>query len=79
MFKRLFSARHDIATHLSDSMLLGTRMEVFQRLARRLDGMDYAAAAKAGVHPDELDAIRAMRLTGIDPERMTTLLSTLWG
>ncbi len=79
MLKRFISAERDIATHLSDSMRLGLRMETFHRLATRLDGLDYAAAAKAGIHPDEVDAIRAMRLTGIDPARVDALLSTMDG
>ena len=77
MLKRFNAAKPDIATHFSDSMLLGTRVESFHRLAHRLTGLDYAAAAKAGVHPDELDAIRAMHLTAIDPIRVEELLATL--
>ena len=77
MFKRFFSAKQDIAVHLSDSLRLGTSMEKFHRLARRLEGLDYAAAARAGIHPDEVDAIRAMRLTGIAPARVEVLLSAL--
>lgn len=79
MIKRFFKTQPELAPQMADSLALGLKMDQLGRLARRLDGLDYAEAARAGVYPAELDAIRAMRLTGLEPDRLQSLLETLAG
>ena len=79
MFRRLFTTRPEQAPQLADSLALGLKMDRLRLLARRLDGLGYNEAAKAGIYPAELDAIRGMRLTGIEPGRLEALLSSLGG
>lgn len=60
-----------------DVLSASRRITKFNRLSRLLQGLDVMAAAKKGVGPAELAAIRSMRMSEIPPRRLDELCRTL--
>lgn len=60
-----------------DVLSASRRIDKFNRLSQFLQGLDTMAAAKKGVGPAELAAIRAMRMSEISPRRLDELYDLL--
>lgn len=62
---------------LDDILAASRQITKFNRLSKYLQGLDTMAAAKKGVGPAELSAIRGMRVSEIPPKRLNELCETL--
>ncbi|BAE52344.1 hypothetical protein [Paramagnetospirillum magneticum] len=62
---------------LDDVLAASRQISKFNRLSQHLQGLDAMAAAKKGVGPAELSAIRGMRMSEIAPKRLNELCETL--
>jgi hypothetical protein len=62
---------------LEAAMAAARRIAQFNRLSRHLAGMDSMTAARKGVGPGELLAIRNLRLSEIAPRRLDELCRAL--
>ncbi|MBI3446875.1 MAG: hypothetical protein HY055_16290 [Magnetospirillum sp.] len=63
---------------LDDVMVAARQISKFNRLSRHLQGLDAMAAAKKGVGPSELLAIRNLRMSEIAPRRLNELYDSLF-
>ncbi len=62
---------------IGDAMAAARRITRFNRLSATLKGLDTMAAARKGVGPDELAAIRNLRMSEIDTRRLDHLYQML--
>jgi DNA-binding Xre family transcriptional regulator len=76
--KRAFSDTIGPASVGLDDVLAATRqISKFNRLSRHLQGLDTMAAAKKGVGPAELSALKDLRVSEIPPDRLNELCDRL--
>lgn len=64
---------------LGDVLAATRQISKFNRLSQHLQGLDAMAAAKKGVGPSELAALRDLRVSEIPPRRLDELCETLLG
>lgn len=76
--KRAFGDTIGPASVGIEDMLAATRQfSKFNRLSRHLQGLDAMAAAKKGVGPAELSALKDLRVSEIAPDRLNELCDRL--
>lgn len=64
---------------IGDVLSATRQISKFNRLSQHLQGLDAMAAAKKGVAPAELSALRDLRVSEISPRRLNELCETLLG
>ena len=62
---------------MEDLLSASRQISKFNRLSQHLQGLDAMAAAKKGVGPAELAALRGLRVSEIAPKRLNELCETL--
>jgi hypothetical protein len=62
---------------MEDLLSASRQISKFNRLSQHLQGLDAMAAAKKGVGPAELAALRGLRVSEISPKRLNELCETL--
>lgn len=76
--KRAFGDTIGPSTVGLEDVLAATRqISKFNRLSQYVQDLDTMAAAKKGVGPAELDALRGLRVSEIAPKRLNELCETL--
>jgi hypothetical protein len=64
---------------IQDVLAATRQISRFNRLSQQVQGLDTMAAAKKGVGPAELRALRDLRISEIPPKRLNELCETLLG
>ena len=62
---------------IEDVLAASRQIAKFNRLSQHVQGLDTMAAAKKGVGPSELAALRDLRVSEISPRRLNELCETL--